>query len=391
MIKMKNEIIIIMKFIPAPAYSGGAKRNLAWLKFLSKFYKVNLIGFFDKTYGNTMIKELNKYNINVYGYTFKRKLFKNFVKSILLNKSLINLQYYNTHIKRKINEILKQKDIQFIMCEELAMMNYCTNLFVPIYFDDHNIEYILMKRTAEYNKFPLNIFLNREAKLIKKEEVKSFKLAKKIFVVSENDKLNIDNIYREKVIVVNNTYEKKKIKKVHKKTKNIVFVGNVSWKPNLHGLKHFIEHIFPKVLEEDNKIILNIVGSNIPNEIKQMKDDNICIYENATEQLKDQIIDESIVCVVPVYFGGGTRIKILEYWAHSKPVVSTKIGAEGLIKSEGTYICDDDYEFAKTIINLVNNTNDINLLGKQNHEKFLKNYCEENVYGNSLYNTINTK
>ena len=51
----KKEIIILTKFIPAPAYSGGAKRNLSWIKFLSKYYKIHLIGFYDKQFGNKMI------------------------------------------------------------------------------------------------------------------------------------------------------------------------------------------------------------------------------------------------------------------------------------------------------------------------------------------------
>ena len=88
---MKQEIILLMKFIPAPAYSGGAKRNLSWLKFLSKYYKVNLIGFFDKKYNNSKISDLKKYNINIYGFTFKRNIIKNSLKSIIFHKSLINL------------------------------------------------------------------------------------------------------------------------------------------------------------------------------------------------------------------------------------------------------------------------------------------------------------
>ena len=388
---MKPEIILLMKFIPAPAYSGGAKRNLSWLKFLSKYYKVNLIGFFDKKYNDSKISDLKKYNINIYGFTFKRNIIKNSLKSIIFHKSLINLQYYDKNIQKLLNNILKNNNISFIMCEELAMMNYCVKLNVPIYFDDHNIEYILMNRTANYNSFPLKLFLKREAKLIKKEELKSFNKAKKIFVVSDTDKRQINNKYNNKVIVVNNCYEILTKPTLQDLPKNIVFVGNVSWKPNLHGIKHFIQNIFPKVLQEENDAILHIIGSNIPKQIKQITNPNIILHENASEIEKNKIIDESRVCIVPVYFGSGTRIKILEYWSHYKPVISTTIGAEGLKKSSGTYICDDDDQFANRIIDLMNNENKIKKMGEENHKIFIKNYCEEIVYGDTLYNAINTK
>lgn len=388
---MNKEIIVVMKFIPAPAYSGGAKRNLSWLKFLSKYYKVNLVGYYDKTYNDTMISELNKYKINIYGFTFKRKLIKNAIKSVVLNKSLINLQYYNKDIQQRINQIIQKRNIEFVMCEELAMMNYCLSLNVPVYFDDHNIEHILMNRTASYNKFPLKTILKREAKLIKKEELNSFEKAQKIFVVSSADKNQIDGKYRNKIYVVNNTYEKLKKPSNDNSKKSIVFVGNVSWKPNLHGIKHFIENIFPKVLKKDKNILLNIVGSNIPTNIKELANSNIKFYENMPEKEKNAIIDSSRICIVPVYFGSGTRIKILEYWAHYKPVISTTIGAEGLKESKGTYICDADKEFADKIIQLINDNKTIKQAGENNHKIFIENYCEEKVYGDTLYSTINTK
>lgn len=389
---MKKQIIVIMKFIPAPAYSGGAKRNLAWLKFLSKYYKIHLVGYFDKTFKDSMISELKEYDINIYGFNFNRKLFSNAIKSIVLQKSLINLQYYNRQMQETIKTLSLKENIEFILCEELAMMNYCYNLNIPIYFDDHNIEYILMGRTAKYHNTLLKLFLYREKMLIKKEELKAFQFAKKIFVVSDNDKDLIERKYQNKTFVVNNTYPK--ISKVNYKdtsNKSIVFIGNVSWKPNKHGLNHFIKNIFPIILQKNPKVVLNIVGSSIPKNIKQLQCENIKIYENLSEKDKNIIIDNSAVCIVPVYFGGGTRIKILEYWAHFKPVVSTTIGAEGLIETKGTFICDQDNLFAKKVIELLNNSNLRKNSSEYNYDVFINNYCEEKVYEDTLYSTINTK
>ena len=59
--------------------------------------------------------------------------------------------------------------------------------------------------------------------------------------------------------------------------------------------------------------------------------------------------------LVPVYFGSGTRIKILEYWAHAKTVLSTTIGAEGLHNCIGTVIKDSDEDIINAIVDLLNN------------------------------------
>ncbi len=41
------------------------------------------------------------------------------------------------------------------------------------------------------------------------------------------------------------------------------------------------------------------------------------------------------VCIAPLRFGSGTRIKIIEYLAMGKPVVTTSIGCEGLAVENG--------------------------------------------------------
>jgi glycosyltransferase involved in cell wall biosynthesis len=54
------------------------------------------------------------------------------------------------------------------------------------------------------------------------------------------------------------------------------------------------------------------------------------------------------VVVVPIRFGSGTRLKIMEAFAHRVPVVSTSIGAEGLDAEHGVHllIADSPAEFA---------------------------------------------
>ena len=61
------------------------------------------------------------------------------------------------------------------------------------------------------------------------------------------------------------------------------------------------------------------------------------------------------VVVVPIRYGGGTRVKILESFAHRVPVVSTTLGAEGLDVEDGVHVllADDPDEFAAAIVRLL--------------------------------------
>lgn len=54
------------------------------------------------------------------------------------------------------------------------------------------------------------------------------------------------------------------------------------------------------------------------------------------------------LAVAPILYGGGTRIKILEAFAHRLPVVSTTVGVEGLDAVAGRHllVADDPRAFA---------------------------------------------
>ena len=57
------------------------------------------------------------------------------------------------------------------------------------------------------------------------------------------------------------------------------------------------------------------------------------------------------LAVVPLRIGSGTRLKILESFAHRIPVVSTTIGADGLDVEDGVHLllADRPEEFAQRL------------------------------------------
>ena len=59
--------------------------------------------------------------------------------------------------------------------------------------------------------------------------------------------------------------------------------------------------------------------------------------------------------IVPIYAGGGTRLKIYEAMACGTPVVSTSLGAEGLdvAHREHLLIADADDAFADAVVELL--------------------------------------
>jgi len=63
------------------------------------------------------------------------------------------------------------------------------------------------------------------------------------------------------------------------------------------------------------------------------------------------ILWSATIAVVPLRYGGGTRLKILEAMAAGCPVVSTTVGAEGIDiqNDENISIADTEEEFLRVL------------------------------------------
>jgi glycosyltransferase involved in cell wall biosynthesis len=111
----------------------------------------------------------------------------------------------------------------------------------------------------------------------------------------------------------------------------LLFVGNVSYRPNQQGLEWFIEQVLPRLREAGTKVELEIVGAparSLP-EAPEIRGHGV------VTDLKP-FYERAHAAIVPVLYGSGTRLKVVEAMAYGRPVVATSIGAEGLPVKAGT-------------------------------------------------------
>ena len=69
----------------------------------------------------------------------------------------------------------------------------------------------------------------------------------------------------------------------------------------------------------------------------------------------DEELARADVEIVPIRSGGGTRVKVIEAFAHRVPVVSTPVGCEGLEVSDGVHllVADEPGDFAAACARLL--------------------------------------
>jgi glycosyltransferase involved in cell wall biosynthesis len=110
----------------------------------------------------------------------------------------------------------------------------------------------------------------------------------------------------------------------------LLFVGTLSYKPNIDGLKWFIDNVFSEFKKKYVDALLIVVGRCPSKDIKALckSREGVEIYSDVPDVKKYYVKCRALI--VPILSGSGTRIKILEAALADTPVLSTPKGAEGL-------------------------------------------------------------
>jgi len=118
----------------------------------------------------------------------------------------------------------------------------------------------------------------------------------------------------------------------------ILFVGNLSYLPNVEGIRSFVHDVFPSLRAIFGGLTtIRIAGSAPAPEVCALASlPGVEVVVNP-ESLAPHYAWADLA-VIPLSAGGGTRIKLIEAFAYGVPVVATRIGAEGVAVVDAVHL-----------------------------------------------------
>ncbi len=128
----------------------------------------------------------------------------------------------------------------------------------------------------------------------------------------------------------------------------VTFLGGLHWPPNAVGITWFAREVWPQVRAQCPDAVLTVIGKNPPAELSTVAGIEVTGYVDDPEPY----LRETAVFIVPLFAGGGMRVKILDAWCWGLPIVSTTIGAEGIDcqDREDLMIADSVEELADAVV-----------------------------------------
>jgi glycosyltransferase involved in cell wall biosynthesis len=206
----------------------------------------------------------------------------------------------------------------------------------------HNVESLIWQRYHETEANPLKRwYIGRQWRKFEHFERRAYSEADCTVAVSAEDAARIrDRFGGGRVQVVDNGVDTCFFQPAPAPASpgRILFLGSLDWRPNLDAVGQLLDHVFPAVRAREPGARLALVGRNPPDWLRRQAAATAGVELHANVADVRPYLAACTVMAVPLRIGGGSRLKILEALAAGVPVVSTRVGAEGLCLEPGRHL-----------------------------------------------------
>lgn len=329
------KILMLTPYLPYPLHSGGQIRSYNLIKNLSQKHQITLFSFIRSQKELIHIAELEKYCAKV--KVFKRRQAwdpRNILISALTPYPFLVAIYLSKSVKNAIRQELTQ-NYDLIHAETFYVMpNLPKPTNIPMLLVEQTIEYMVYQRFVEdFKFFLLKPLLYFDVLKIKLWEKYFWQKATRLAAMSQSDKqIMAASVKDRKVDVVANGVDIQYFAKSNQSSslaQTILFVGNFKWLPNKDAAKFLVTDIWPKIHQQLPQAQLWIVGRNPTQEILNLSNQAKVTVSGQVNDIREAFKKASVL-LAPIRNGRGTKYKVLEAMASQVPVVTTRLGIEGI-------------------------------------------------------------
>lgn len=357
------KILHILPYLPTPPTFGGAIRIYHLLKHLDARHDVTVAGFCDNGDLDLFKQRFSHLQDRMHLISRKQSETKELAEmypQLSPQGGWQNLSL-STVLQNKVNKLLEQDNYDIVLTEMSALSLLDLHTDALCINDVHNVEYDNFRRMSRsLESGSSRHFYQQEYKKAFIEEIRGFSKQDALFVTSRSD----GELIREHVpdvpqfVIPNGVATNYFASNNHVdelEPYSMVFTGDMGYVPNLDAMIYFLDEIFPLIQQKIPQARIYIVGANPPEDLLEYASDAVQI----TGYVQDvrPYINRASVYVVPLRLGSGTRFKVPEALSMKMPVVSTRLGSEGIEVEDGEHLLlrDQPRKFAEAVYTLMTN------------------------------------
>ncbi len=371
----KPKLVVIVSRFPYPLEKGDKLRAFYQIKELSKDFRISLIAISKQKVPTDSIEKLNKYceSINIIKIS-NWTIFWNLSLCIVNNKPFQVGYFYSFKGHLKIKQLLNNIEPNYIYCQLIRTSEYVKNYHkCPKTIDYMDALSMGIERRISKSPWYSKWLFKSEARRLRIYERSIFDYFETKTIISEQDKEYISHPQKSKIVCIANGIDSSFFEEQnHTAEFDLVFVGNLSYAPNIEAVDYIANQLLPKNI----KLTCLISGASARSSVQKTCNSNQQITLQGWVTDIRTTYCRGRIFIAPMMIGTGMQNKLLEAMALGVPCITTSLANNAIkaIHRESIYVANTAIEFQDAIEILTTNNELYQRIAQQGKEFVLKNY-----------------
>jgi glycosyltransferase involved in cell wall biosynthesis len=228
---------------------------------------------------------------------------------------------------------------------------------LPVVLSLQNVDSRMIATLARAQRRPIaSLRLWNRWSSMRLTERRAARAADAVLCVSKDDAADFAGIGEQLVVVPNGVDDEFfAVPDRVPEGERVFFFGQFDYAPNELGMLRFLREAWPIVAAERPNAGLVLAGRGVPGELtREVRRGERVEALGFIEDLGAELA-RSRVAVVPIWHGGGTRLKVLESMAAARPIAGTPLGVSGIGFEHGRHglVAETPADLAAAVVTIL--------------------------------------
>ena len=375
------KLFVILSRVPYPLEKGDKLRAFNQLKILSKKHDIYLFALNDAVLHKDAVNILSSFCKEVHIFKLPKKhIFWNTVRAFFSDKPLQCGYFYNPKAQLAVNELISKIKPDHIYAQLIRTAEYVKNQPIKKTLDYQDVLSKGMFRQMERTSFWKRWFFSLEYKRLMKYERDIFSYFDHKTIITGVDRDLMLHPRKDEIVVVPNGTDFALFSPIEcEKKYDLIFTGNMSYRPNVFAAEYIVNDILPQLLNDFPNIRIALCGANPSSRVKQLQNKNVQVTD-WVENIQEYYA-QSRIFIAPMELGTGLQNKLLEAMAMKIPCITSVLASMPLkaVNQKDIIICNSISDYVQAIKLLLSQPQQYETIADNGYNFVRENYNWEHT------------